>query len=120
MANNVRVAHKFFVAEGEEGEIYIFLDASKDKPENPRIVYDGKDHAVFFRAPDDKVVLDYIHPEVRDKLRHASDVVIVETILENIKDSYIASMQLVDDIPVDWSRLGLTSWENAALIKRHH
>ena len=49
MANNVRVAHKFFVAEGEEGEIYIFLDASKDKPENPRIVYDGKDHAVFCR-----------------------------------------------------------------------
>ena len=117
MANNVRVAHKFFVAEGEEGEIYIFLDASKDKPENPRIVYDGKDHAVFFRTPDDKVVLDYIHPEVRDKLRHASDVVIVETILENIKDCYIANMKMVDKIPVDWGKIGLKSWEEVALKK---
>ncbi len=117
MANKVRLANNFVVAEGEEGEIYIFIDACKDKPQNPRVIYDGKDHAIFLHSPDDKIILDYIHPEVREKLRHSTGVVMVETILENIKDSYVADLQIVDNIPVDWSKIGLKSWEEAALVK---
>ena len=30
----------------------------------------------------------------------------VETILENIKESYYADMQMVEKIPVDWSKIG--------------
>ena len=109
-------ANKFVVAEGEEGEIYIFIDAQKDLQEKPRVIYDGRDHAVFVRSPEEKIILDYIHPEVRDKLRKAPGVVMVETILENIKDSYVAEMQIVDNIPVDWKKIGLgESWEKAAL-----
>ena len=52
---------------------------------------------------------------MRDKLRKASGVIMVETILENIKDSYIAEMQIVEHIPVDWSKIGLTTWEKAML-----
>ena len=53
---------------------------------------------------------------MRDKLRKAPGVVMVETILENIKDSYVAEMQIVDNIPVDWKKIGLgDSWEKAAL-----
>lgn len=39
---------KFVVAEGDGGELYIFLTAKKDNPAAPQIIYDGKDHAVFF------------------------------------------------------------------------
>lgn len=78
-------ANKFVVAEGEEGEIYIFIDAQKDLPEKPRVIYDGRDHAVFVRSPEEKIILDYIHPEVRDKLRKAPGVVMVETILEILR-----------------------------------
>ena len=73
-------ANKFVVAEGEEGEIYIFIDAQKDVPEKPRVIYDGKDHAIFIRSPEEKIILDYIHPEVRDKLRKSLGVIMVETI----------------------------------------
>lgn len=59
------------------------------------------------RNNEQKIILDYIHPDVRDKLRKARQVVIVETILENIKDSYVADMQMVEDIPVDWGKIGL-------------
>lgn len=106
---------RFLVAEGEEGEIYFFIEAKKNRPASPRIVYDGKDHALFRRNDEQNIILDYIHPDVRDKLRKAQEVVIVETILENIKDSYIVRMQHVDNIPLDWSKIGLKSWEEASL-----
>ncbi len=115
MAASFTKENKFVVAEGEEGELYIFIEAKKNSPEHPKVVYDGGDHAVFFRSPEEKIILDYIHPEVRDKLRKASGVIMVETILENIKDSYIAEMQIVEHIPVDWSKIGLTTWEKAML-----
>ena len=95
----------------------MFLKAKNDQPQAPKIIYDGKDHAIFLRNNEQKIILDYIHPDVRDKLRKARQVVIVETILENIKDSYIADMQMVEDIPVDWSKIGLKTWEDILLGK---
>lgn len=115
MASRVRKANNFVVAEGSEGELYIYIEASSSHPEKPRIIYDGRDHAIFLRSPEDRIILDYIHPEVRDKLRHADGVIMVETILENIKDSYVAEMQIVDSIPIDWAKVGLKSWEKAML-----
>lgn len=88
MAGGYTTEKSFYVAEGEEGELYVFLKAKNDQPQAPKIIYDGKDHAIFLRNNEQKIILDYIHPDVRDKLRKARQVVIVETILENIKDSY--------------------------------
>lgn len=108
-------ANKFIVAEGDGGELYMFIEAKKDHPDEPRIIYDGLDHAIFMRRPEERIILDYIHPEIRDQLRKAKRVVMVETILENIKESYYADMQMVDKIPVDWSKIGLKSWEEIVL-----
>jgi len=104
---------KFVVAEGDSGELYIFMNAKKDKPASPQIVYDGGDHAVFIRNQEQKIILDYIHPDVRQKLKDAKEVVIVETLLENIRDSYFVHMKTVEKIPVDWGLIGLTTWEKA-------
>ncbi len=105
----------FMIAEGEGGELYFYLKAKHDNPTAPRIIYDGKEHAIFLRNAEQKIILDYINPEVRDKLRKSREVIIVETILENIKDCYIADMQMVDNIPVDWSKIGLSTWEEVSL-----
>lgn len=70
---------------------------------------------VFIRNPEQKIILDYINPEVRDKLRKAKEVVMVETLLDNIKESYYVNMNIVDNIPIDWSKIGLKSWEEASL-----
>ncbi len=106
---------EFMIAEGSEGELYIYLKAKPNHPANPQIIYDGLDHAVFLRSPEEKIILDYINPQVRDKLRKACNVIIVETILDNIKDCYMAHMQRVDKIPLDWNKIGLKTWEEAAL-----
>lgn len=109
------VENCYLIAEGAEGELYVYLKAKNNQPVSPRIIYDGKDHAVFIRNPEQKIILDYINPEVRDKLRKAREVVVVETILENIKDCYFVNMNFVEDIPVDWKKIGLKTWEEAAL-----
>lgn len=108
---------KFVVAEGDAGELYIFIAAKNDKPASPQIIYDGRDHAVFLRNSEQKIILDYIHPEVREKLCGSKEVVIVETLLDNIKDSYFANLKLVDKIPVDWKLIGLTTWDKASAGK---
>lgn len=105
----------FMFAEGSEGELYVYLSAKKDTPKTPKIIYDGRDHAIFLRNPEQKIILDYINPEVRDKLRKAREVVVVETLFENIKECYIADMNMVDNIPLDWRKIGLKNWEEAAL-----
>jgi len=109
---------KFVVAEGDAGELYIFITAKNDKPASPQIIYDGRDHAVFLRNGEQKIILDYIHPDVREKLCSSKEVVVVETLFDNIKDSYFANLKLVDKIPVDWQLIGLTTWDEAQLNKK--
>ena len=101
---------KFVVAEGDDGDLYIFISAKPKEPYMPQIIYDGKDHAIFLRNDEQKVILDYIHPDVRKKLTQVKEVVIVETLLDNIKDSYFADMKIVDEIPLDWKLIGLKNW----------
>ena len=76
---------EYYIAEDASNALYIYLKAKSGKAQSPKIIYDGFDHAVFVRSADDKVILDYINPQVRDKLRKAKEVVVVETVLENIK-----------------------------------
>ena len=106
---------QYFVAENTSGELYIYISAKTETPMRPQIIYDGFDHALFLRNDEQKIILDYINPEVRDKLRKSRAVIIVETVLENIKDAYIVDMNIVDKIPIDWSKIGLTTWENISL-----
>ena len=106
---------KYYIAESSVGELYIYIDAKKDSPVHPQIVYDGFDHALFIRSPEESIILDYINPDARDKLRKARAVIVVETLLETIKDAYVADMNIVEKIPVDWTKIGLTTWEEKAL-----
>ena len=52
--------NKFVIAEGDEGDLYIFLQAKKEHPDEPRVIYDGYDHAIFMRRPEERIILDYI------------------------------------------------------------
>ena len=102
----------FVIAEGSKGELYFFMNAKQYTPEKPLIIYDGKDHAVFLRNKEQKIILDYINPDIRGKLSTIAEVTIVETILENIKDTYNVKLNIVDEIPVDWNKVGLEEWNS--------
>lgn len=107
--------NQYYIAESSDGELYVYISAKKDNPVHPQIVYDGYDHALFIRSPEESIILDYINPDARDKLRKARAVIVVETLIETIKDAYIADMNIVDKIPVDWSQIGLTTWEEKSM-----
>ena len=106
---------KYYIAESSNGELYVYINAKKDLPVRPQIIYDGHDHALFIRSPEESIILDYINPDARDKLRKARVVIVVETLVETIKDAYIADMNIVEKTPVDWAQIGLTTWEEKAL-----
>ena len=107
--------NRYYIAESTEGELYVYISAKKASPLKPKIIYDGFDHALFVRSPEESIVLDYINPDARDKLRKAREVIVVETLVETIKDAYIADMNIVEKIPLDWSQIGLTTWEEKLL-----
>ena len=112
---------KYVVAEGDDGDLYIFISAKPKEPYMPQVIYDGKDHAIFLKNDEQKVILDYIHPDIRKKLTQVKEVVIVETLLDNIKDSYFADMKIVDQIPINWSLIGLNkSWQEIAEEKNNY
>ena len=51
-------------------------------------------------------------------LEEGTDVTLIsngETLVETIKDAYIADMNIVEKIPLDWSQIGLTTWEEKLL-----
>jgi extradiol dioxygenase family protein len=97
----------YYIAEDTSGALYLYLKAKHDVPSEPKIFYDGQTHAVFVRSPDENIILDYINPQVRQRLQQSREIVVVETVLGNIADIYIAEMKSVHTIAVDWQKLGL-------------
>lgn len=110
-----KTENNFVIAEGSDGDLYFFLNAKNNHPNEPKIIYDGKDHALLLRSPEECIILDYINPEIRDKLRKSKEVVVVETLLDNIKESYFTPLQIVDSIPLNWKQAGLGTWEDLIL-----
>ncbi|MDR1694225.1 MAG: hypothetical protein LBR70_03415 [Lactobacillaceae bacterium] len=95
--------NNFMIAEGSKGQLYVFMEAKGENLEAPHIVYDGKEHAILFMNESSGVILDYINPEVRKKLANSREVVVVETILEDVKKTYYASMKFVKELDFDFS-----------------
>lgn len=92
----------FLIAEDSQGELYVFMESKGKDVDSPHIIYDGKEHAILFMNEEDGVILDYISPEVREKLAKSREVRIVETILEDVRDSYFASMKFVKELDFDF------------------
>lgn len=95
--------NNFMIAEGSKGELYVFMEAKGKDVDAPHIVYDGKDHAILFMNDSEGVVLDYINPEVRKKLANSREVLIVETILEDVKNTYFANLKFVKELDFDFA-----------------
>lgn len=95
----------FMIAEGARGELYVFMEAKGKDVKSPHIIYDGKDHAILFMNEEQGVVLDYISEEVRNKLANSREVLIVETILEDVRSTYFARMKFVKELNYDFSSL---------------
>lgn len=80
---------------------------------DPKIVYDGKDHALLYRNPEQIILLDYINDELKDRLFNAERVMISEFNIDNPETplkAYSAEVEKTDK--VSFSEIGFESYES--------
>jgi len=74
----VRLERRYKVMLGPEGEVLFDIAAPLTGPMAPLLIYAGGDHALLRRNAEDDLVLDYLHPDVRSRLKASKAVIVVE------------------------------------------
>ena len=57
----------------------IIIASRTETPNSPVILYDGGNHATFYRQPTEVILLDYLAPETKQILLEAPFAVVMET-----------------------------------------
>ncbi|MBO4519612.1 MAG: hypothetical protein J5787_00220 [Alphaproteobacteria bacterium] len=108
MADTVVETEAFYdILVNAEGDLLFCLKAREGSPDRPQMLFDGKDHALFYRTADQMIVLDYIHPEVSPLLKEVSSVLVAEfseatpeNPTKGIVREYMASVRHVSKLPL--------------------
>ena len=79
------------------GLVLVLPPVGANVPENPKIVYDGGEHALFYKTPTQVYILDYLNDVARAALKEQSSVLLFEvnTDLQMIVRDY--------DVPIEMS-----------------
>lgn len=85
----------------KNNELMISIRARDVLPSSPLILYDGGEHALLYRTPENAVVLDFLHPEVRRLLQKASSVLIAEVKEGKVLREFYAPCRQVKNLPLD-------------------
>ena len=62
---------KYDILKNAAGDLLFIIKARLTNEEKPTIVYDGGEHALFYRNKENTIVLDYINPNIRQHLEKA-------------------------------------------------
>ena len=85
----------------KHNEIMFAIAFRESQPEDAKIIYDGGEHALFYRSPDKTIILDYIHPEIREPLKNSSNVLISEVTTFKVEREYNVPVKIVKQLPID-------------------
>lgn len=86
----------------ENGDVVCVIPAVRSgHPEQPKILYDGHDHALFYRAPGQTFVLDYINEAIQIVLKQTDKVLLFEVDLDqqNIITDYFVPVVQTERLP---------------------
>ena len=101
----VRLERRYKVMLGPEGEVLFDIAAPQTMPTTgpmaPLLIYAGGDHALLRRNAEDDLVLDYLHPDVRSRLKASKAVIVVERSVPGggAATEYQAPVALVEALP---------------------
>ena len=84
----------------EEGKLVLVVPpVGANVPEDPKIVYDGGEHALFYKTPTQVYILDYLNEVARAALREQSSILLFEvnTDFQIIVRDYDVPVELTTD-----------------------
>lgn len=86
----------------KEKKLVVEVPALDSKVNQPVLIYDKGDHALLYRNSQENMVLDYLHPDVREELFSAKEVVVCEFDIEKdeVRSLYSVPVQQVPNIAV--------------------
>ncbi len=90
----------FNILKNVSGDLMVLMRARMENAHEPRIVYDGGEHALLYRNENNTVILDYIHPQIRNDLAHAEGVLVVEAQGQSIIREYVVPVKIMKKIPL--------------------
>lgn len=95
-------AGSYAIQPTKEGIFVLEIPSSDTKTDLPTLIYDNGEHALLYRNQESGMVLDYIHPKVRNDLYNAKEVAVCEYDLEKdeVSDFYRIPVQQVPNIAV--------------------
>ena len=86
----------------EKGDLVIVLPLVEDaEPLNSKVLYDGKEHALLYRTPNEVIILDYLNEVAQAIMKQAGQVLIFEVDLnqQDIIRDYFSSVILTEELP---------------------
>lgn len=86
---------RYDMLQNAAGEILIITNYREGKPENPRIVYDGGDQALFYKSRECAWMLNNIAEEAREPLSKVDEVVVAEIEDDDVAREYKVPVRLV-------------------------
>ncbi|MGD9639345.1 MAG: hypothetical protein AB7U85_09865 [Alphaproteobacteria bacterium] len=103
---SIMLEGEYAILVNDDDEVMISMASKLNDPENPRIIYDGGDHALYYRTPLETILLDYINPEVREALQKVKILLVAEVeIDEERRDGEVirafdVPLQMVKKLPL--------------------
>ena len=79
---------RYDMLQNAAGEILIIIEYRESPPENPRLVYDGKDAALLYRSRESAFMLNGIADEARPCLMSVEEVLMVEIQSDDVAREY--------------------------------
>ncbi len=86
----------------ENGDVVCVIPAvQENEPVEPKILYDGREHALFYRAPGQSFVLDYINEAIQIALNQTDKILLFEVDLDqqNIVTDYFVPVVRTERLP---------------------
>ncbi len=78
-----------------EGPLVFIIKARDTEPESPFLLYDGGNHATFYRGEHETVLFDFLNEQVVPILQKAESIVVfeVDDKIEDISRDYTAGVK---------------------------
>ncbi len=93
---------RYTVFLNEKGDLIVVIPFIADsQPAQPKILYDGGQHALFFRTPDNVIIMDYLNEAAQIVLKQAGKILLFEVDLEkqSIVSDYFVPVVMCEKLP---------------------